>query len=101
MAIFQIHDNQITNGSVIGTQNIYEAPQNINWEEIEREVNEIVHKLSLSDKLHPAVSELQKAAKHRRWDGFKEVAKKFATDFSSAAFANLASGALLGILLPK
>ncbi len=101
MAIFQIHDNKIVNGSVIGSQNIYEAPQEVDWETIERELSEIIQKLSPDSKLQPAVGELQKAVKHRKWDAFKDAAKKFAADFSSAAFANLASGTLLGFLLPK
>ncbi len=101
MAIFQIHDNQITGGSVIGTQNIYEAPQNMNWEEIEKEVDELAQKLSQNKELQPAISELQRSVKHRKWESFKNTAKKFASDFSSAAFANLASGALLSLLFPK
>lgn len=101
MAIIQIHDNQITNGSVIGTQNIYEAPQGIDWEKIESELNELLQKLPQTSKLQPAVTELKDAVKHRKWESFKNTAKKFASDFSSAAFANLASGALLSLLLPK
>lgn len=101
MAIIQIHDNQITNGSIIGTQNIYEVPQDIDWGRIESELDELIQKLPRTSELQPAVNELKDAVKHRKWESFKRVAKEFAADFSSAAFANLASGALLSVLLPK
>ena len=84
--------------SVIREYKEYHLEQEWDWALLERELSEIEAKLSDGDALKPAVSELKKAAKSRRLEAVKAVAKKFALDFSSAAFANLAGGALLALV---
>ena len=80
--------------SVIREYKEYHLEQEWDWALLERELSEIEAKLSDGDALKPAVSEL----KSRRLEAVKAVAKKFALDFSSAAFANLAGGALLALV---
>lgn len=84
--------------SVIRDYREYHLEQAGDWALLERELSEIEAKLSDGDSLKLAVSELKKAAKSRRLERVKEVAKRFALDFSSAAFANLAGGALLALV---
>lgn len=84
--------------SVIRDYREYHLERAGDWALLEWELSEIEAKLSEGDSLKLAVSELKKAAKSRRLERVKEVAKKFALDFSSAAFANLAGGALLALV---
>lgn len=84
--------------SVIREQNEYHLERVQDWEQLEQELNDIEAKLSTEDSLKSAVSELKDATQSRKLGKIKAVAKKFALDFSSAAFANLASGALLALI---
>ena len=99
MAVLNIHDNHLSGGaSIIREYNEYNLSCDADWSKLEAELEQLLDRLSSSDALKPAVMALDSAVKHRRLDAVKDTAKRFALDFSSAAFANLASSALLALV---
>lgn len=91
MANFNINNNQFYGEStVFGQYNEY----NLNWNDLERDAEELFNKLDETDSLKPAVSELKTAVKGKKGQSIKKVIAKYAADFSTATFASLASEGL-------
>lgn len=82
-------------GTGIGCVNEY----NINWSNLEQELATLKSKTDKENsELTPAVEELETAVKARKPSGITAVVQKFATAFSSATFANLASAGILELI---
>ena len=84
-----------TGGTGIGCVNEY----NISWTNLEQEFAALKRKTATENpKLTPAVEELETAVKARKPSGITAAVKKYASAFSSATFANLASAGILELI---
>lgn len=89
----EIKDNVFhDDSSAIRTVNNYD------FTHAEKELAEIKSQLSADSKTYRAVEELELAVRHREKRCIGDTIKKYAIEFASATFANLASGALLSFL---
>lgn len=95
MAQFNISGNQFAPGSnVFGHYNEY----NFNWNDLEHEVAALKDKAAADTTLTPVVTELDSAIKSKEEHRIRQVIGQYATAFSSATFANLASAGILALV---
>lgn len=83
-----------TGGTGIGQINEY----NISWPNLEQELAVLRRKTAGDPQLSPAVTELEAAVKKQNTSGIMGAVKKYATEFSTAAFANLAGAGVLELI---
>ena len=93
MANFHIEGNHFHgNAQMFGQYNEY------NWSDLEQDVATLKAKLSDGDALKPAVTELESAIKGKEKWSIGQTIAKYAGEFASAAFANLASEGILALI---
>lgn len=83
-----------TGGTGIGQINEY----NISWPNLEQELVVLRRKTASNPQLAPAVAELEAAVKSQNTPGIMGAVKKYAAEFSTAAFANLAGAGVLELI---
>ena len=84
-----------TGGTGISCVNEY----NINWPNLEQEFAELKRKTATENpKFTPAVEELETAVRALKPSGITAAVRKYATAFSSATFANLASAGIIELV---
>lgn len=83
-----------TGGTGIGQINEY----NISWPNLEQELAVLRCKTASNPQLAPAVAELESAVKKQNTSGIMGTVKKYAAEFSTAAFANLAGAGVLELI---
>lgn len=84
------------NASVI--RNLYEAPQEVDFKQIEKELGEIKASLKKGSLEFQVVESLEKKSKAHNWNAIRSAIGQFSSQFSSATLANLA-GCYLSQLL--
>lgn len=96
MVQINFEPNSIQTGATgIGCVNEY----NISWPNLEQELAALKRKTAQKDpSLTPAVEELETAVKSRKPSGITAAVQKYAAEFFSAAFANLASAGILELI---
>ncbi len=95
MARFNISGNNFYKGSsLFGQYNEY----NFNWSELESEVNTLRTKTAGDATLSPAVTELHAAISSKKEHSVVQAIQQYASTFSSATFANLASAGILALV---
>lgn len=83
-----------TGGTGIGQVNEY----SISWPNLEQELAALKRKTAGDPQLAPAVTELESAVKSQNTPGIMGAVKKYAAEFSTTAFANLASAGVLELI---
>lgn len=83
-----------TGGTGIGQVNEY----NISWPNLEQELAVLRRKTAGDPQLAPAVTELEAAVKKQSRPSIMGTVKKYAAEFSTAAFANLAGAGVLELI---
>ncbi len=97
MANINILDNKLSdNASVI--HNLYEAPQGIDFEQIEEELCEIKASLKKGSPEFQVVETLEKSSKAHNWGAICSAIGQFTSQFASATLANLTGGYLSQLL---
>lgn len=76
------------NASVI--RNLYEAPAEADYEQIERELQIIKSRLKEGSRELQVVETLEQSSKARNWEAICTAIGKFASQFTGATLANLA-----------
>lgn len=95
MAPVYIHGNSFHDNSRMFEQyNEY----SFSWGGLEREAAVLKAKLGEGDVLKPAVAELETAIKSKQKRNVGQAIAKYATQFSTSAFANLASAGILALV---
>ena len=94
------HSTFTGNSSVIRNLNLSDAPESadIDFDRIIRELQEIKAGLRSSTIDFQVVDKLEKASRKRDWRELRSAAGKFASQFTTAALANLAGAYLSGLL---
>lgn len=83
-----------TGGTGIGQVNEY----NISWPNLEQELAVLRRKTAGDPQLAPAVTELEAAVKKQNTSDIMGTIRKYAAEFSTAAFANLAGAGVLELI---
>lgn len=83
-----------TGGTGIGQVNEY----SISWPNLEQELAVLRRKTAGDPQLSPAVAELEAAVKKQNTPGIVGTIRKYAAEFSTAAFANLAGAGVLELI---
>lgn len=97
MADFKITNNSFTdNASVI--RKLYEAPNTIDFEKIEKELEEIKVGLKIGSPEFQVVDTLERSSRVHDWSAIRSAIRKFTSQFAGATLANLV-GAYLSELL--
>lgn len=97
MANITITNNKLKDeASVI--RNLYEAPKTVDFEKIEKELQEIKAGLKIGSPEFQVVDTLEKSSRAHDWSAICSAIAKFASQFAGAALANLA-GTYLSELL--
>lgn len=95
MATFNVSGNIFESGSnMIENYNEY----NFNWSQLEREIDVLKEKTEADVALSPAVTSLQSAIKCKDEGSIKQTISKYAADFLSSTFANLASSGIISLV---
>lgn len=95
MANFNISNNQFHDGSsMFGQYSEY----NFNWDKLKHDVVELDDKLSSSDSLKPAVTELSAVIEKKEPGGVKQIITKYGAEFTTATFAGLATEAVKALV---
>lgn len=81
-------------GTGVGCVNEY----NISWPSLEQELAALKRETAGEPRIAPAVEELETTVKAREPSGIAAVIKKHAAEFTSTAFANLASAGILELI---
>lgn len=71
---------------------------NFNWSELEREVGMLRTETAGDATLSPAVTELHAAITSKKEHNVVQAIRQYASAFSSATFANLASAGILALV---
>lgn len=100
MANINIISNNISGGSTIfgsytDTTTIY---NNFDWPALQSEAAALSCKVNSNESLKPAVTELEGAISSRDKENIGSVVKKYAAEFSTSTFANMASAGLLALI---
>lgn len=95
MANFFIGDNNFFDqATMFGSYNEY----NFNWSALQNEAAVLKNKVSDSDPIKPAVTELESAISSRNKESVSSVIAKYAGAFASSTFANMASAGLIALI---
>ena len=76
-------------------KNIYNY---FDWPTLQSEAAELKSRVKDNDSLRPAVAELESAISSGKKESICSVVKKYAADFSTSAFANVAGAGLLALI---
>lgn len=80
------------NASII--RNLYEAPKEVDFEQIEKELREIKAGLKKGSSEFQVVETLEKSSKAHDWSAICSAIRQFASQFAGATLANLTGGYL-------
>lgn len=81
--------NSTLNDNASVVHNLYEAPEEVDFEQIEKELREIKDTLKSGSPEFQAVDTLEKGSKARDWGAICSTIGKFASQFTGATLANL------------
>lgn len=84
------------NASVI--RNLHEAPEGVNFEKIEKELQEIKSHLKKGSPEFEAVETLERSSKAHNWGAICSTIGKFASQFAGATLSSLAGSYLSNLL---
>lgn len=93
-----VEKNEFYGNSSVFKQNIYISPSEISYKELYNELENLSQKLNPSSSLGQAISILQDAVKKENKKSIPSIINKFASDFSSSFFANIASATLISFV---
>lgn len=99
MANFNIKVEHSTfNNEASVVRNVYEAPKDVDFEQIEKELQEIKTSLKIGSPEFQAVDILERGSKAHDWGAICSAISKFTSQFTGATLANLAGSYLSHLL---
>ena len=90
--------NSTLNGEASVVRNLYESPKGVDFEQIEKELQEVKASLKEGSPEFQAVDTLEKSSKAHDWSAICSAIGKFASQFTGATLANLAGSYLSQLL---